>query len=114
MSTTASHLLSVGRSGVAAPEVGLLDSDGLAGRLGVTHRFVRRLVEERRIPFHKIGRLPAGRVPAAASLPSRFREHLELGRLLGLRVPKRGSALDVTIRDLVGGRTPEVLEDPVH
>jgi len=34
----------------------LLDIDGLAQRLGVSERFVRRLVEERRIPFHKIGR----------------------------------------------------------
>lgn len=30
--------------------------DQVALRLGVTTRFVRRLVEERRIPFHKIGR----------------------------------------------------------
>ncbi len=36
---------------------GLLDIDGLADRLGVGERFVRRLVEERRIPFLKIGRL---------------------------------------------------------
>jgi excisionase family DNA binding protein len=35
----------------------LLDIDGLAARLGVTSRFVRRLVEERRVPYHKIGRL---------------------------------------------------------
>ena len=28
----------------------------LASRLGVSERFVRRLVEERRIAFHKIGR----------------------------------------------------------
>lgn len=35
----------------------LLDIDGLADRLGVGERFVRRLVEERRIPFLKIGRL---------------------------------------------------------
>ena len=40
---------------VAASE-GLLDIDGLAGVLGVSERFVRRLVEERRIPFMKIGR----------------------------------------------------------
>ncbi len=36
---------------------GLLDIDGLADRLGVGERFVRRLVEERRIPYLKIGRL---------------------------------------------------------
>jgi excisionase family DNA binding protein len=35
----------------------LLDIDGLATRLGVTTRFVRRLVEERRVPYLKIGRL---------------------------------------------------------
>jgi excisionase family DNA binding protein len=29
----------------------------MAERLGVTERFIRRLVEERRIPFHKIGKL---------------------------------------------------------
>jgi excisionase family DNA binding protein len=34
----------------------LLDIDGLARRLGTTSRFVRRLVEERRIPYLKIGR----------------------------------------------------------
>lgn len=38
----------------AAPE--LLDIAQLAERLGVTERFVRRLVEERRIPFLKIGK----------------------------------------------------------
>jgi excisionase family DNA binding protein len=35
----------------------LLDIDGLAARLGVTERFVRRLVEERRVPYFKLGRL---------------------------------------------------------
>ena len=35
----------------------LLDIDGLAARLGVTARFVRRSVEERRVPYLKIGRL---------------------------------------------------------
>ena len=34
----------------------LIDSEQVAARLGVTTRFVRRLVDERRIPFHKIGR----------------------------------------------------------
>ncbi len=34
----------------------LLDIAGLADRLGVGERFVRRLVSERRIPFLKIGR----------------------------------------------------------
>jgi excisionase family DNA binding protein len=30
--------------------------DELAERLGVTHRHVRRLVAERRVPFLKVGR----------------------------------------------------------
>lgn len=35
----------------------MLDVVGLAARLGVTERFVRRLVHERRIPFYKVGSL---------------------------------------------------------
>jgi len=42
---------------VVAASDALLDVDRLAARLGVTVRFVRRLVEERRIPYLKIGRL---------------------------------------------------------
>lgn len=34
----------------------LMDVASLAERLGVGERFVRRLVDERRIPFFKIGR----------------------------------------------------------
>lgn len=34
----------------------LLDQRGLAGRLGITERHVRRLVAERRIPYVKVGR----------------------------------------------------------
>ena len=34
----------------------LLDIPALAVQLSVTERFVRRLVEERRVPFHKIGK----------------------------------------------------------
>lgn len=42
---------------VTAGTVGaLLDIAALAERLGVTERFVRRLVAERRIPFLKIGK----------------------------------------------------------
>jgi len=33
-----------------------LDVDGAAAYLTTSPRFVRRLVEERRIPFHKVGR----------------------------------------------------------
>ena len=38
------------------PSAPLIDIDQTAARLGVTPRFVRRLVNERRIPFHKIGK----------------------------------------------------------
>ena len=34
----------------------LLTMDELAERLGVTHRHVRRLVNERRVPFLRVGR----------------------------------------------------------
>jgi len=35
----------------------LFDVEGLAIRLGISERFVRRLVDERRVPFVKIGKL---------------------------------------------------------
>jgi excisionase family DNA binding protein len=35
----------------------LLDLPAVAARLGVNHRYVRRLVAERRIPFIKLGHL---------------------------------------------------------
>ena len=38
------------------PPQPLVDVAGLAERLGVSERFVRRLVSERRVPFHKIGK----------------------------------------------------------
>jgi excisionase family DNA binding protein len=47
----------VGGMSISTSHDGLLDIDGLADRLGVGERFVRRLVEERRIPYLKIGRL---------------------------------------------------------
>jgi excisionase family DNA binding protein len=34
----------------------LLSMDELAERLGVTHRHVRRLVAEKRVPFLRVGR----------------------------------------------------------
>jgi excisionase family DNA binding protein len=34
----------------------LMTMDQLAERLGVTHRHVRRLVDERRVPFLRVGR----------------------------------------------------------
>ena len=40
----------------AGGQTGLLDVAGLANRLGVSERLVRRLVDQRRIPFHKIGK----------------------------------------------------------
>ena len=36
--------------------VALMNVDQVAARLGVTPRFVRRLVDERRIPFVKVGK----------------------------------------------------------
>lgn len=38
------------------PSGPLLDVEQAAERLGVGTRFIRRLVEQRRIPFHKIGK----------------------------------------------------------
>jgi excisionase family DNA binding protein len=38
------------------PVTGLLDVAATAARLGVTVRFVRRLVAERRIPYLKVGK----------------------------------------------------------
>lgn len=40
----------------AAPTGPLVDIAAAAQRLGVSVRFVRRLVDERRVPFYKIGR----------------------------------------------------------
>jgi excisionase family DNA binding protein len=40
---------------VAVPK--LLTIDELAESLGVTHRHIRRLVDDRRVPFLKVGRL---------------------------------------------------------
>ena len=42
--------------GPAEGNVPLIDVGGLAERLGVDVRFVRRLVDERRIPFYKVGK----------------------------------------------------------
>lgn len=39
-----------------APSAPLIDIAEAAHRLGVSVRFMRRLVDERRIPFHKIGK----------------------------------------------------------
>lgn len=36
--------------------VDLMDTRGAAEYIGVTERFIRRLVEERRIPYFKIGK----------------------------------------------------------
>jgi excisionase family DNA binding protein len=40
----------------SATQVTLHDVESLATRLGVSVRYVRRLVEERRVPYFKIGR----------------------------------------------------------
>jgi excisionase family DNA binding protein len=55
MDTTLVGAISEPRTTAVAGAV-LLDRDELAARLGVSERFVRRLVEERRIPYLKIGR----------------------------------------------------------
>ncbi len=34
----------------------LLDVSAAAGYLGTSERFIRRLVAERRVPFHRVGR----------------------------------------------------------
>ena len=60
--TTTSELGAQARLVASAKEfgaggpTGLLDVAGLADRLGVGERLVRRLVDQRRIPFHKIGK----------------------------------------------------------
>ncbi|MEO5843104.1 MAG: helix-turn-helix domain-containing protein [Acidimicrobiales bacterium] len=41
---------------LATPSAALIDIAAAAERLGVTVRFMRRLVDERRIAYHKIGR----------------------------------------------------------
>ena len=42
-------------SSTSAHDLQLLDVNQIADRLGVTPRFIRRLVDERRIPFCKLG-----------------------------------------------------------
>ena len=39
------------------PQRNLIDVSAVADRLGVSVRYVRRLVAERRIPFYKLGHL---------------------------------------------------------
>ena len=44
------------RRGLDARSAGLLGVRELAAVLGTNERFVRRLVAERRLPFHKVGK----------------------------------------------------------
>ena len=44
------------RRGLGAQSSGLLGVRELADLLGTNERFVRRLVAERRLPFHKVGK----------------------------------------------------------
>jgi excisionase family DNA binding protein len=44
------------RRGLGAGSAGLLGVRDLADLLGTNERFVRRLVAERRLPFHKVGK----------------------------------------------------------
>lgn len=46
----------VTQSDLAQPTGGLIGIEALAERLGVSERFVRRLVAERRVPYLKIGK----------------------------------------------------------
>jgi excisionase family DNA binding protein len=63
-----------------APLPQLLTMDQLAERLGVTRRHVRRLVDERRVPFLKVGRF------------IRFNPEQIAAWLDSLRVPARVAA----------------------
>jgi excisionase family DNA binding protein len=69
----------------ALPE--LMTMDQLAERLGVTHRHVRRLVDERRVPFLRVGRFirfdPLHRHPRKASYVQ--------GRVMGTGVLEWGA-----------------------
>lgn len=57
----------------------LLTIGELADRLGVTERHVRRMIQERRVPYHKVGRFVRFAIPeidewlAANSCPVRSR-----------------------------------------
>ena len=46
----------IARRGLDARSAGLLGVLDVADRLGTSERFVRRLVAERRVPFHKVGK----------------------------------------------------------
>jgi len=54
----AAHRLYLNRQSqtLKARQHGLIDIAGLAERLGVYERFVRRLIAERRVPFFKVGK----------------------------------------------------------
>lgn len=51
----------------------VLDEDAAAAYLGVTHRWIRRAIAERRIPFVKVGRFNRFRV---ADLDRFLEQHL--------------------------------------
>ena len=51
----------------------LLDIDHLAAHLGTSHRHIRRLIAEKRIPYVKVGRL-------IRFDPGEIREWLDRGR----------------------------------
>jgi len=52
----AAGLTQTGRQRRKLRGVALLGVDDLAEQLGTSERFVRRLVFERRVPFHKVGK----------------------------------------------------------
>ena len=61
----------------------LLDVEEVARRLGTKPRFIRRLIAERRIEFHKVGRHV--RISEAA-----LADFIEAGRVEPVRVHWRG------------------------
>ena len=63
----------------------LLDVDQVAARLGTRPRFVRRLIAERRIEFHKLGRHVRISEPALAAF-------IEAGRVEPVRRLRRRAA----------------------
>jgi excisionase family DNA binding protein len=81
----------------------LLDVNEVARRLGTEPRFVRRLIAERRIEFHKLGRHV--RISEAA-----LAEFIKAGRVepltaAGVRPGARGAALWLTKMGIGGSAT---------
>jgi excisionase family DNA binding protein len=87
------------QAGTTAP---LLDVNEVARRLGTKPRFVRRLIAERRIEFHRVGRHV--RISEAA-----LAEFIKLGRSVGDLCPQEGGLMPGKrrfgrVRELPSGR----------